>query len=125
MMPTSKFQNPLSGFTVQRLFLFIVGILALVQIFSLIISFIFKDVGIFKGGQLLIVLSIFLTFALLTRFVFKQEFQRIDLLLIIIMGGVTYLLFTYGANYFPFLFSLIDSSAVESAQSLASTIGLP
>lgn len=124
-MVLSKLRNPFSAFTVQKLFLLIIGVLTLVQVFSLIISFIFKDVAIFKGGQLLIVLSIFLTFALLTRFVFKTEFQKIDLVLIIIMGGVTFILFQYGSSFFPQIFSFFGNEAVESAHSLSSTIGLP
>lgn len=119
------FKNPFRNFTIGRLFLFIVGVLALVQIFSILISLVFKNVPIFKGGQLLIVLSIFLTFALLTKIVFKQEFQKIDLLLVILMGVVTYGLFNYGSSYIPQIFSFLDSTAVDSAKNLASTLGLP
>ena len=119
------FRNPFIGFTKGGLFIFILAVIASVQIFSMLISTFFKTVPIFKGGQLLIIVSIFLTFILLTKVIFKGSFERMDLLFIVLMGAVTWLLFTYGGIYFPKLFSIFGDQAITSARSLASTIGLP
>ena len=124
-MAMSKFKNPFSAFTVGRLFVFLVATIALVQVASFLLNLIVQDIEIFKGGQLLIVVSIFLTFVLFIKLIFKNEFKKVDLVYVILMGLVTFLLFQYGGTYFPQIFSILGNQAVVSANSLASTIGIP
>lgn len=119
----AKFKNPFESLTPARIFTFIVVALILVQIVSLLISSIFKDVPIVKGGPIAIILSVGLVLVFLTKIVFSGEFTKMKTAGLIILIVITVVIYMFGSNYFPTIFSFIDSSALESAKSLQSTLG--
>ncbi len=117
--------NPLKTqfqFTPSMLFLYLIVLIGAVQIISLIISSIFTTVPAFKSGPLLIVISGILAVIFLAKIVFKGNFERTDFIGFLLIIGVVILLHIFGAQFLPQIFSLIDSSAMESALELGSTL---
>ncbi len=112
-------------FTPGALFLYVVVLIGIVQIISLVISSIFTTVPMFKSGPVLIVVSVILGVIFLSKVVFKGSFEKTDFIGFLLIIGVALLLHTYGSQFLPQIFSFIDSTALESAQALQSTIGLP
>ena len=117
--------NPFKGLTIGKLFTFVIALLILTQVFSLLISSIFTTIPALKTGSLLIILSAGMTLIFLATIVFSGDFSNRDIIGLVLVGAITVLMYIYGSEFFPQIFSFIDSSAVESAQSLASFIGLP
>jgi len=111
--------------TPGMLFLYIIVLIGVVQIISLVISSVFTAVPVFKSGPLLIVISVTLGAVFLSKVVFKGSFEKTDFIGFLLIIAVAVLLHIYGAQFLPTIFSFIDSSALESAQSLQSAIGLP
>jgi len=120
--------NPLRSqfkFTPGVLFTYVIVFIIIVQLISLAISSVFTDVPMFKSGPLLIIISIGLAAVFLAKVVFKGTFEKTDFIGFLLIVGVALLLHYFGAQFLPQIFSFIDTSALESTQSLASTIGLP
>lgn len=121
----AKLRNPFENLTPARIFTFIVVALILVQIVSLLISSIFKEIPIIKGGPIVIIISAGLTIIFLTKIVFSGEFTKMKIFGLFLLIGITVLVYMFGSNYFPTIFSFIDSSALESAKALQSALNLP
>ena len=120
------FRNPFKNFSIGKIFTFLIALLIISQIVSLFISSIFKDVPTLKTGNLLILVSVGLTLIILATFVFKADFKRSDFLALLLVGGITVLMYVYGGQFFPDIFSFIGGdNLLQSAQSLQSTLGLP
>ena len=118
----AKFKNPFAGFTVGKLFVFVVATIILIQVVSLLISSVFKDIEVIKTGWLLILISTGLVIIFLTKMVFRGEMGKIQIFMLILLITVTVVMYIYGSTYFPQIFSFIDSSALESSQALQSLV---
>jgi|TARA_Y100000034_G_scaffold114936_1_gene151541 hypothetical protein len=119
------FSNPFRAFSIQKLFIFVAITIFLVQVVSLAITSVFSDVPLIKTGNLVLILSVALTFVFLANVGFSGEFKRTDILGIVLLGGITVAIYIYGGQLFPEIFSIVGDSALNSAQSLQSSIGLP
>ena len=120
------FKNPFKEFSTGKLFVFVVALLGITQVLSLLISMMFSKVPVLKTGSLLIILAAVLGLIFLTKIVFEKESKdKINVLWFIIIVAVTVGMYYYGGKIFPQMFSILGDSALQSAQSLASSIGLP
>jgi len=117
--------NPFKGLTIGKAFTFVIALLILTQVSSLLISSIFTTVPALKTGSLLIILSAGMTLIFLAMIVFSGDFSNRDILGLVLVGAVTVLMYIYGSEFFPQIFSFIDSSALESAKNLQSVLNLP
>lgn len=117
--------NIFRKFTLSKFVIFIVILIFGVQIVSLMISSLFQNVPIFKGGTITVILGVFLTFVALVQVVFKGNWDRTDFLGLLFVGGLTVLAYIYLPKLFPELFSIFGNHAVESAKQLQSILGLP
>ena len=122
------FKNPFKDISIGGIILFMIGMVLVTQIMSLLISLIFKNVPILKTGGVLIIISGSLAFFFLAKVVLiKKEtgFDKLDFLGFLLLLALTIGLYMFGSQFVPMIFSIFDSSALQSAQSLASIIGLP
>jgi len=117
--------NPFQKINAGGVVIFLLVLLLLVQVISFIISSIFKNVPLFKGGQIVIIISAFIGLIALVKTVFKDQFDTKNILGFILIMVVVIGIYIYLPTYLPQLFSFISSSAVDSAQSLASFLNLP
>jgi|TARA_Y100000310_G_scaffold312884_1_gene360660 hypothetical protein len=121
----AKFKNPLKNLSIQGIVIFVAALLFVSQILSLFITSIFKDVPVLKTGNLVILLSVGITMIFLVRVAFDGAFTRNDIIGLVLIGGITVAAFVYLPEFFPQIFSVFGDSAIQSAQSLASTLNLP
>lgn len=122
------FKNPFKDISIGGIILFMIGMVLVTQIFSLLISLIFKNVPILKTGGILIIISGSLAFFFLAKIVLiKKEtgFEKMDLFGFILLLMLTIGLYMFGNQFAPQIFSIFDDSALTSAQGLMSFIGLP
>lgn len=119
------FKNIFKGFSTMSLFISVLALIILTQAVSLLISSIFGSIPILKTGSILIILSVGLILIFIAQIVFKGEFNRSNILALLLLGTLTVLMYIYGSNFFPQIFSFIDSSALESAKNLQSILKLP
>ena len=118
-------KNLFKDFSTMSLFISILSLIILTQVVSLLISSIFSSVPALRTGNILIILSVGLILIFIAQIVFKDGFNKFNIFGLILLGTLTVLAYIYLPQFFPELFSFIDSSAVQSAQSLASTLKLP
>ena len=122
------FKNPFKDISIGGIILFMIGMVLVTQIISLLISLIFKNVPILRTGSILIVISGSLAFFFLAKVVLMKKetgFEKLDLFGFFLLLLLTIGLYMYGSQIFPTIFSIIDSSAVNSAQQLQSFLNLP
>ncbi len=117
--------NILERLSPRNIFIFIVILLGGIQLVSWALTSVFPTIPLFKSGIPLLFISILLTFIFLVMLVFRGEFKRTDIIGFVVVGGFAVLIYYFGSTVFPQLFSILDNSAIESVQIIASTIGLP
>ena len=120
-----RFKDFFREFTMGTLFISVLALLILSQVISLLISSIFSSVPILKTGSLLIILSVGIVLIFIAQIVFKNGFDKNNIIGLLLLGTMVVLMYIYGGKYFPSLFSFIDSTALESAKSLQTTLRLP
>tara|TARA_Y100000310_G_C20583092_1_gene763981 strand:+ start:187 stop:555 length:369 start_codon:yes stop_codon:yes gene_type:complete len=117
--------NPFKAFSIQKFFVFLIVVVLSVQIISLVIHSIFPNVEVIRTGNALILISVAITFVFLANVGFKGEFGKLDILGVLLLGGLTVGMYIYGSQFFPQVFSIFGDSAMQSAQSLQSFLRLP
>ena len=120
-----KFKDFFREFTIGTLFISVLALIILSQVISLLISSLFSSVPALRTGNLLILLSVGIVLIFIAQIVFKDGFNKNNTIGLLLLGALVVLMYIYGGKYFPQLFSFIDSTALESAKSLQSTLHLP
>lgn len=109
----------------MSLFISVLALIVLTQVVSLLISSIFSSVPALRTGNLLILLSVGLVLIFIAQIVFDKGFDKWNIIGLLLLGAITVLMYIYGNQVFPELFSFISNDAVNSANALQSTLGLP
>ncbi len=117
--------NVVRNFSARNILVFIVILLFGIQLVSWAITSIFPTIPLFKSGIPLFYISISLVFIFLIFAVFKGEWSKKDILGFVIVAGVTTIIYIYGSTVFPAIFSILDNSAIESADVIQSALSLP
>lgn len=111
----------LSKITLKGIIIALVGTFFLIQIGSLLISTVFTDVPLIKGGAAL--LLILIAAAVISLFVLainlEQLKQKENLIFIVIVFGLVIAGFYYLPKYFPQLFAI----SPDVANAVKSTVG--
>ena len=120
----SKF-NILERLSPLNIFIYVVILLGGIQLVSWALTSLFPTIPLFKSGMPLFYISVILVFLFLIFAVFRGEWGKKDVVGFIIVAGVTTLIYVYGAQVLPAIFSILDTSVIESADIIQSTLNLP